>query len=117
VTNRPTQEEPVAVPARAKQAGEAKSRWSWVEAGVWTARMLTALEAGVKGGRWFSPSTLAHCLFSTAGAVLTGYRPCLSLSIPPWRVTHQLESRMRETRLSGSEGGGAEANRLFLPLF
>jgi hypothetical protein len=31
-------------------------------------------------------------------------------------VTHQLESRMRETRLSGSEGGGGESNRLSLPL-
>lgn len=29
---------------------------------------------------------------------------------------HQLESRMREIRLSGSEGGGAELNRLSLPL-
>ena len=33
------------------------------------------------------------------------------------KVTPQLESRMRETRLSGSEGGGAEFNRLSLPLF
>ena len=33
------------------------------------------------------------------------------------QVNHQLESRMREIRQSGSEGGGAEANRLFLPLF
>ena len=32
-------------------------------------------------------------------------------------VNHRPESRMRETRLSGSEGGGAEINRLSLPLF
>ena len=32
-------------------------------------------------------------------------------------VNHQLESRMREIRQSGSEGGGAETNRLSLPLF
>jgi len=31
-------------------------------------------------------------------------------------VNHQLESRMRENRQSGSEGGGAETNRLSLPL-
>ena len=31
-------------------------------------------------------------------------------------MNHQLESRMRENRLSGSEGGGAETNRLSLPL-
>lgn len=29
-------------------------RWAWTEPSVWTERMLTALETGVKGGRWFS---------------------------------------------------------------
>lgn len=29
-------------------------RWKWVEASVWTDNMLTALENGVKGGKWFS---------------------------------------------------------------
>jgi RNA-directed DNA polymerase len=29
-------------------------RWSWVEPAIWTDRMITALETGVKGGRWFS---------------------------------------------------------------
>ena len=38
----------------AKQAGEIRDRWSWVEPEVWTERMLTALEKGVKGGKWFS---------------------------------------------------------------
>jgi hypothetical protein len=28
-------------------------RWLWAEASVWTDRMLTALEEGVKGGKWF----------------------------------------------------------------
>jgi RNA-directed DNA polymerase len=28
--------------------------WSWVEAAVWTERMVSALVNGVKGGRWFS---------------------------------------------------------------
>jgi len=42
-----------------KQAGEAdararSARWAWVQSSVWTDRMLTALETGVKGGRWFS---------------------------------------------------------------
>ncbi len=34
--------------------GEANTRWSWTESSVWTDAMLTALENGVKGGRWFS---------------------------------------------------------------
>jgi len=38
----------------AKQAGEIRERWKWVEPSVWTERMLTALERGVKGGKWFS---------------------------------------------------------------
>jgi RNA-directed DNA polymerase len=38
----------------AKQAGEVHARWAWTEATVWTKRMLTALERGVKGGVWFS---------------------------------------------------------------
>ncbi len=28
--------------------------WAWVEASVWTKRMLVALGNGVKGGKWFS---------------------------------------------------------------
>ena len=38
----------------AKQAGEVRARWAWTEPCVWTERMLTALEVGVKGGKWFS---------------------------------------------------------------
>ena len=41
------------VPARATQGAEARD-WSWVEACVWTDRMVSALENGVKGGRWYS---------------------------------------------------------------
>lgn len=44
---------PALVP-EAKQAGEVRARWAWVEPCVWTERMLTALEEGVKGGKWFS---------------------------------------------------------------
>jgi RNA-directed DNA polymerase len=49
-----TEEKPAVVPARAKQAGEVRARWPWVKPEVWTERMLTALEEGVKGGKWFS---------------------------------------------------------------
>jgi RNA-directed DNA polymerase len=35
---------------------EVRARWRWAEPKVWTDRMLTALEEGVKGGRW-------HCLW------------------------------------------------------
>jgi RNA-directed DNA polymerase len=39
---------------KAKQAGEVRARWAWVEPCVWTERMLMALETGLKGGKWFS---------------------------------------------------------------
>ena len=51
MTTEPT---PEAVPLGANRAGETPSRWDWVEPCVWTERMLTALEQGVKGGKWFS---------------------------------------------------------------
>jgi RNA-directed DNA polymerase len=37
----------------AQQAEETHSRWRWVKPCAWTIRMLTALEQGVEGGRWF----------------------------------------------------------------
>jgi len=53
----------------AKQGTETSTtsgNWSWVEASVWTERMLSALGNGVKGGKWYSlmdkvfaPKTLA----------------------------------------------------------
>ena len=46
---------PATVPNTAKQAGEAGPfNWDWVERSVWTERMLSALERGVKGNVWFS---------------------------------------------------------------
>jgi len=54
VRNRRLEETPAGVPSEAKQAGEIRVRWPWVEPSVWTERMLTALEKGVKGGQWFS---------------------------------------------------------------
>jgi RNA-directed DNA polymerase len=48
------EERPARVPAEAKQVGDVLDRWAWTEPAVWTERMLTALEGGVKGGIWFS---------------------------------------------------------------
>jgi RNA-directed DNA polymerase len=49
-----TEYQPEAVSERIKRAGEIMLHWGWVERSVWTERMLTALEQGVKGGKWFS---------------------------------------------------------------
>lgn len=48
------EEPPPSVPARDKQGGEASRRVAGAEPGVWTERMLMALERGVKGNQWFS---------------------------------------------------------------
>lgn len=54
MTNESTEKQPTPVPARAKQEGDIYARWAWVEPAVWTERMLTALENGVQGGKWYS---------------------------------------------------------------
>ena len=51
---------PARVPKAANHGGEDPRTaglardWSWTEPTVWTARMLAALEQGVKGGKWYS---------------------------------------------------------------
>jgi RNA-directed DNA polymerase len=52
--DRRTEDELAAVSTATKQARDTRARWNWVEPEVWTDRMLTALEQGVKGGQWFS---------------------------------------------------------------
>src|SRR6266540_1166270 len=47
---------------------EINLRWSWVEPAVWTTRMLTALEKGVKGGKWFSLIDKVHAPSNLAAA-------------------------------------------------
>src|SRR3990172_511029 len=49
---RRTEHTPATVP-QAQQAGDVLSRWRWVAPTAWTVRMLTALEQGVEGGKWF----------------------------------------------------------------
>src|ERR1700683_1388186 len=51
--DKPQETPPPSVPAMAPQGGEVFDRWFWTESAVWTERMLTALEQGVKGGVWF----------------------------------------------------------------
>ncbi len=64
---RQSESEAPVVPKWAIQGAQVHDRdWSWVQATVWTERMLAALENGVKGNKWFSlidkvyrPATLA----------------------------------------------------------
>lgn len=44
--------QPATVPESATPAGAIRARWAWAAPAVWTERMLTALDEGVRGGRW-----------------------------------------------------------------
>ena len=62
------------VAVRSKQAAEASpfSKWTWVEPSIWTEKMLTALDNGVKG---------VYRLFCRFGALLSfgGSNSCMSI--------------------------------------
>ena len=60
------------MPEATKQAGEIRARWAWVEPTVWTERMLTALEEGVKGGKWFSLIDKVYALAQPASGLREG---------------------------------------------
>lgn len=46
--------QPTPVPHGATPVGVVRARWAWTAPEVWTERMLTALEQGVRGGRWYT---------------------------------------------------------------
>jgi RNA-directed DNA polymerase len=54
VTDHSTDINSATVPLLANRAEATSARWDWVAPEVWTERMLTALEQGVKGGRWYT---------------------------------------------------------------
>jgi len=68
VTDKQTEDRPAAVVGTPKQAGEVRARWAWTEPSVWTERMLTALEVGVKGGKWFSLMDKVYALANLRAA-------------------------------------------------
>ena len=80
------------------------NRWAWVEASVWTERMVSALDNGVKGSKNTMPS-------SRKQACLPCTRPGLKRDTPD-EGNYRLESRMRENRTYGSEGGEGESPSL-----
>ena len=54
VTDATQPSQPATVPPGASPAGAVRTRWAWTASEVWTERMLTALDEGVRGGRWHS---------------------------------------------------------------
>ena len=82
--------------------------------GSLAAPLLTALERGVKEGGRYS-LVLAQRLLRRVWGALPHGTLCFGPSVLS-EATHQLESRVRENRTHGSEGGAAQTNAPSLPL-
>lgn len=54
--------QPTIVPEGATPVGAVRARWAWAAPEVWTERMLTALDQGVRGGRWHTLSDKVYAL-------------------------------------------------------
>jgi len=60
VDKNPKQETEAPTDVTQRQTSYRRSRWDWAEATIWTDNMLTALENGVKGNKWFSLIDKVH---------------------------------------------------------
>ena len=99
------QEELSKVEETPKQGREAESqKWSWVEAEVWTERMLTTLGTGVKGGK--NAYFIEQGLFTMAVAhAHHGRSPRADLSVPPWTpLTGEPDAGEPHVRFGGRGG-------------
>jgi len=97
---------PTEVAEKPKQAGEIRFRRDRVEPSVWTENMLMTPKTGDK---------MNNNIFDEHG-LSSLYTTYFKFVNPGIRGNRQLESRMREIRQSGSEGGEAQINALSLPL-
>ena len=95
----PEHKQPSSVNESSQQGGEARAeKWSWVEATVWTDRMLSALETGVQGGQWLS-------FLSGTGAVHFNRSPCFPGSVPLWTpLTGEPDAGDPHVRFGGGRG-------------
>lgn len=98
---------PLPVPAMAKPEGDtqAPQSWTWVEASIWTKRMLAALANGVRGGRWYSlmdkiatPHTLEAAWKRVAASKGAAGVDGISITRFKARAPHYLAELARELR-------------------
>ena len=93
----------------AKPAEEIRARWAWTDPGVWTDRMLTALENGVKGGQWFSliDKVYAESTLYSAGRQVTS-KPGKAAGVDHVTPRHyRRDLRENTRRLSSSLRAGS----------
>jgi len=98
---------PSSVPSGAKPEGEtqAPQLWAWVEASIWTKRMLAALDNGVTGGKWYSlmdkvtaPRTLAAAWKRVAANKGAAGVDGISITRFKARASHYLAELARDLR-------------------
>src|SRR5215510_13404584 len=101
------QTSPSPVPSGAKHEGEpqARQQWTWVEASIWTKRMLAALDNGVTGGKWYSlmdkvsaPRTLAAAWKRVAANKGAAGVDGISIARFKARASHYLAELERDLR-------------------
>lgn len=113
---------PSPVPAMAKPEGDtqAPQQWTWVEASIWTKRMLAALDNGVQGGRWYSlmdkvaaPRTLEAAWKRVAANKGAAGVDGISITRFQARAPHYLAELERELRAGGYQP--LPARRVHIP--
>jgi RNA-directed DNA polymerase len=114
------QQQPSLVPAMATQGGEVRSRWLWAEASVWTERMLTALETGIKGGVWYSlidKVFAERTLRAGAGSVIANEGAPGVDHVSVEEFQDDLEANVRELSVALREGSyePSAIRRAFIP--
>ena len=101
------QTRPSPVPSGAQHEGEpqARQQWTWVEASIWTERMLAALDNGVTGGSWYSlmdkgtaPRTLAAAWQRVAANKGAAGVDGISIARFKARTSHYLAELERDLR-------------------
>jgi RNA-directed DNA polymerase len=116
----PKHQRPPGVPSSATQGGDVSSRWLWTEASVWTERMLTALETGVKGGVWFSLMDkvfAADNLLASAGKVVANEGAAGVDHVTVEEFEHHLEANVAKLSAALRDGSyrPQAIRRVFIP--
>ena len=103
--DRTMEQTPSAVPATAPQDGEIRARWAWVEPTVWTERMLTTLETGIEGEKWFrlidkvwSPKNLGSSLekvVAKGGSAGVDHQSASQIEVHKEQTIAKLEQELR----------------------
>lgn len=102
------------------QSRPRKDRWNWVEESIWTENMLTALDNGVKGNKWFSlidkvykPDTLAKAWKQVKAKKGAGGLDNITIGIFQANAGKYLQELEQELKLE--EYQPASVKRVYIP--